>query len=111
MLLWRQNEKGQANARRQGNNGGWCQGGAPAARECTFSGFMKCNPMVFHGHEGAVELIRWFEKTEMVFGISECAEARKRNFAPLRKCSEWEHDLWNLKVKEFDITALHQAYS
>ncbi|GJV06655.1 putative reverse transcriptase domain-containing protein [Tanacetum coccineum] len=81
MLLWRQNEKGQANARRQGNNGGWCQGGAPAARECTFSGFMKCNPMVFHGHEGAVELIRWFEKTEMVFGISECAEARKGHMA------------------------------
>ncbi|GJU18756.1 putative reverse transcriptase domain-containing protein [Tanacetum coccineum] len=50
---------------------------APTAQECTFSGFMKCNPTVFHGHEGAVELSRWFEKTEMVFGISECAEARK----------------------------------
>ncbi|GJT16771.1 hypothetical protein Tco_0875477 [Tanacetum coccineum] len=31
-------------------------------------------------HEGAVELSRWFEKTEMVFGISECAEARKVKF-------------------------------
>ncbi|GJZ45823.1 hypothetical protein Tco_0593419, partial [Tanacetum coccineum] len=69
----------QVNARGQGNNankaGG--QGGTPAARECTLSGFMKCNPIVFHGHEGAVELSRWFEKTEMVFGISECAEVRK----------------------------------
>ncbi|GJT31438.1 putative reverse transcriptase domain-containing protein [Tanacetum coccineum] len=46
----------QANARRQGNNGAGGQGGAPAARECTFLGFMKCNPTVFHGHEGAVEL-------------------------------------------------------
>ncbi|GJX12811.1 hypothetical protein Tco_0204569 [Tanacetum coccineum] len=48
----------QVNARGQKDNanevGG--QGGAPAARECTFSGFMKCNPTVFHGHEGAVEL-------------------------------------------------------
>ncbi|GKF03353.1 hypothetical protein Tco_0030276, partial [Tanacetum coccineum] len=34
----------------------WGQGGAPAVQECTFSGFMKCNPTVFHGHEGAVEL-------------------------------------------------------
>ncbi|GJW49909.1 hypothetical protein Tco_0091260 [Tanacetum coccineum] len=34
----------QANARRQGNNGAGGQGGAPAARECTFSGFMKCQP-------------------------------------------------------------------
>nr|GFB63381.1 hypothetical protein [Tanacetum cinerariifolium] len=24
------------------------QGGAPAARECTFAGYMKCNPTVFH---------------------------------------------------------------
>ncbi|GKD55433.1 hypothetical protein Tco_1288820 [Tanacetum coccineum] len=29
----------------------------------------------------AVELCRWFEKTEMVFGISECAEERKVKFA------------------------------
>ncbi|GKA94837.1 putative reverse transcriptase domain-containing protein [Tanacetum coccineum] len=84
----------QANARRQGNNEAGGQGGAPAAREYTFLGFMKCNPTVFHGHEGAVKLSRWFEKTEMVFGISECAKARKR----------MEHELWNLKVKEFDIT-------
>ncbi|GKA19434.1 putative reverse transcriptase domain-containing protein, partial [Tanacetum coccineum] len=53
---------------------------APAVRECTFAGFMKCNRTVFHGHEGAVELRRWFEKTEMVFGISECAEVRKVKF-------------------------------
>ncbi|GJZ59081.1 hypothetical protein Tco_0614897 [Tanacetum coccineum] len=71
----------QVNARGQGNNEAGGQGGAPTARECTFSGFMKCNPTVFHGHEGAVELSRWFEKTEMVFRISECAKARKVKFA------------------------------
>ncbi|GKF33327.1 hypothetical protein Tco_0106527 [Tanacetum coccineum] len=47
------------------------------ARECTFAGFMKCNPTAFHGTEGAVELLRWFEKTKSVFGISECAEGKK----------------------------------
>ncbi|GKE63132.1 hypothetical protein Tco_1513499, partial [Tanacetum coccineum] len=47
---------------------------APAIRECTFAGFMKCNPIAFCGIEGAVELRRWFEKTESVFEISECAE-------------------------------------
>ncbi|GJX83805.1 putative reverse transcriptase domain-containing protein [Tanacetum coccineum] len=40
------------------------QGGAPTVRECTFAGFMKCYPTVFHGNERAVELCRWFEKTE-----------------------------------------------
>ncbi|GKA64696.1 putative reverse transcriptase domain-containing protein [Tanacetum coccineum] len=50
---------------------------APVVRECTFAGFMKCNPDNFCGTEGAVELRRWFEKTEMTFRISECAEDKK----------------------------------
>ncbi|GJR56276.1 putative reverse transcriptase domain-containing protein [Tanacetum coccineum] len=66
-----------------GNIGGNAQGqgGAPPARECTYSSFMKCNPTSFHGNEGAVELCRWFEKTESVFSISECAERNKVKFA------------------------------
>nr|GFC23558.1 hypothetical protein [Tanacetum cinerariifolium] len=32
---------------------------APIARECSFSGFMKCGPTQFHGTEGAVGLVRW----------------------------------------------------
>ncbi|GJW14938.1 hypothetical protein Tco_0019071 [Tanacetum coccineum] len=91
--------------------------------ECTFSGFIKCNPTVFHGHEGAVELSRWFENTEMVLGISECAEARKVKFgaATLQgRALTW----WNLpmvlatmdkqlqirSVKEFDITAYTKRF-
>ncbi|GJY96853.1 hypothetical protein Tco_0513763 [Tanacetum coccineum] len=58
-----------------GNTGG--QGGAPPARECTYSSFMKCNPTSFLGNEGAVELCHWFEKTESVLSIRECAERNK----------------------------------
>ncbi|GJW90859.1 putative zinc finger, CCHC-type, retrotransposon gag domain protein [Tanacetum coccineum] len=109
------------------------------------------NPTVFHGYEGAVELSRWFEKTEMVFGISECAEARKvkfvaatlqgraltwwnsqvammgleaanqigwtemkrimtDEFCPVEEVQRMEHELWNLKVKEFDITAYTKRF-
>ncbi|GKF66591.1 hypothetical protein Tco_0193108, partial [Tanacetum coccineum] len=109
----------QVNARGQGNIEVGGQGGAPAARECTFSGFIKCNPTVFHGYEGAVELSRWFEKMEMVFGISECAKARKVKFAAAtlqgRALTWWnsqrmEHELWNLKDKEFDITAYTKRF-
>ncbi|GJZ49642.1 hypothetical protein Tco_0603832 [Tanacetum coccineum] len=53
---------------------------APVVCECTFTGFMKYNPIFFRGTEGAVELQRWFEKTEGVFGISECAEGKKVKF-------------------------------
>ncbi|GJU34789.1 hypothetical protein Tco_1183143 [Tanacetum coccineum] len=61
---------------------------APAVRECTFAGFIKCNYTAFHGNEGAVELLRWFEKTESVFGISECAEGTKRLSLLLQHCKE-----------------------
>nr|GEX23523.1 putative reverse transcriptase domain-containing protein [Tanacetum cinerariifolium] len=71
----------QANVRSNASGSGLvrCQDTAPDVRECTFAGFMKCNPTVFHGTEGAIELRRWFEKTESVFGISECAEGKKNN--------------------------------
>ncbi|GJY42379.1 putative reverse transcriptase domain-containing protein [Tanacetum coccineum] len=57
------------------------QDAAPTVRECTFARFMKCNHTAFHCTEGAVELLRWFKKTESVFGISECAEDKKVKFA------------------------------
>nr|GEV70303.1 putative reverse transcriptase domain-containing protein [Tanacetum cinerariifolium] len=43
--------------------------------------FMKCSPITFRGNEGAVGLIRWIEKTEMVFTVSKCIEANKVVFA------------------------------
>nr|GEW26474.1 putative reverse transcriptase domain-containing protein [Tanacetum cinerariifolium] len=67
---------------------------APVVCDCTFAGFMKCNPIAFHSTEGAVKLQRWFEKTESVFEISECVEGKKVKFAaatPNRK----------LEMKEF----------
>nr|GEU64751.1 putative reverse transcriptase domain-containing protein [Tanacetum cinerariifolium] len=54
---------------------------APIARECSFSNFMKCGPMQFYGTEGAVGLVRWFEKIENTFKISECPKVRKVKFA------------------------------
>ncbi|GJW93415.1 hypothetical protein Tco_0173087 [Tanacetum coccineum] len=56
------------------------QDAEPAARECTFARFMKCNPTAFRSTEGAVELLRWFEKTESIFRISDCVEGKKVMF-------------------------------
>ncbi|GKB83511.1 putative reverse transcriptase domain-containing protein [Tanacetum coccineum] len=91
------------------------------------------------------------DSREMVFGISECAEARKVKFAaatlqgraltwwnsqvatmgleaanqigwtemkrimteefcPIEEVQRMEHELWNLKVKEFDITAYTKRF-
>ncbi|GJR60538.1 putative reverse transcriptase domain-containing protein [Tanacetum coccineum] len=68
-----------ANARNDARGSGPVRGqdAAHVVHKCTFVGFMKCNPTVFHGTEGVVKLQRWFERTKSVFGISECAEGRK----------------------------------
>nr|GEX13983.1 putative reverse transcriptase domain-containing protein [Tanacetum cinerariifolium] len=54
---------------------------APMARECSFTGFMKCGPTQFYRTEGAVGLVHWFKKMENTFEISECAEGKKVKFA------------------------------
>ncbi|GJU83246.1 putative reverse transcriptase domain-containing protein [Tanacetum coccineum] len=128
------------------------QDAASVARECTFVGFMKCNRTAFRGIEGAVELRRWFEKTESVFEISECVEGKKVRFAaatlqepaltwwntkvatmgletvnqmpwtkmkqlitaefcPIEEVQRMEHDLWNLKVKEYNVVAYTQRFN
>ncbi|GJR71395.1 hypothetical protein Tco_0083760 [Tanacetum coccineum] len=69
---------------------------APAIHECTFDGFMKCNPTFFHGTKGAVKLQRWFKKTESVFGISECVEGKKVKFATTTLQGP-DLTLWNAK--------------
>ncbi|GJX72406.1 hypothetical protein Tco_0309577 [Tanacetum coccineum] len=48
------------------------RGDTPVARECTYQDFLKCQPLNFKGTEGVVGLIRWFEKMETVFHISNC---------------------------------------
>nr|GEY97790.1 hypothetical protein [Tanacetum cinerariifolium] len=96
---------------------------APAIRECTFAGFMKCNPTDFHGTKGAVELQRWFEKTESVVGINERVEETVNQmpwtemkqlmtakFCPIKEVKRMEHELWNLKFKEYNIMAYTQRF-
>ncbi|GJR85572.1 putative reverse transcriptase domain-containing protein [Tanacetum coccineum] len=144
----------QANVRNNASGSGPVRGQdtAPTVRECTFVGFMKCNPTVFHGLEGAVELRRWFEKTKSIFEFSECAEGKKVKFAattlegpaltwwkskiatmgletvnqmpwtemkqltttefyPIEEVKRMEHELWNLKVKEYNIVAYTQRFN
>nr|GEZ52704.1 putative reverse transcriptase domain-containing protein [Tanacetum cinerariifolium] len=119
---------------------------APVARECTFADFMKCSTITFRGNEGAIGLIRWIKKTEMVFTVSKCTEANKvvfaaptfqdraltwwnshvatlgieavtkktwaemkvmmtEEFCPPEEIQRMEGELWNLKVKEMDISS------
>nr|GEU97413.1 hypothetical protein [Tanacetum cinerariifolium] len=83
------------------------QDAAPAVRECTFSRFMKCNPAVFHGIEGACELQIWFKKTKSVFEISECAEGKKVKFSAATlegPALTW----WKTKVATMGLETVNQ---
>ncbi|GJY42181.1 putative reverse transcriptase domain-containing protein [Tanacetum coccineum] len=71
---------------------------AQAARECSYSEFLKCKPLDFKGTEGVVGLTRWFEKMESVFSISNCTVTSQVKFAT---CTLQDDALtwWNSYVK------------
>ncbi|GJT42235.1 putative reverse transcriptase domain-containing protein [Tanacetum coccineum] len=99
----------QANVRNDASGSGLVRGQdtAHVVRECTFYGFMKCNLAMFHGVEGAVELRRWFEKTESVFEISKCAEGKKVKFAAATlegPALTW----WKTKVATMGLETVNQ---
>ncbi|GKD86827.1 hypothetical protein Tco_1357981, partial [Tanacetum coccineum] len=54
---------------------------AHVARKCSYKKFISCQPINFKGSEGAVRLIRWFERTKSVFSRSNCTEDCKVKFA------------------------------
>ncbi|GJZ33534.1 putative reverse transcriptase domain-containing protein [Tanacetum coccineum] len=127
------------------------RGDRPVARECTYQDFMKCQPLNFKGMEGVVGLIRWFEKMETVFHISNCPEKSQVKYAtctlldgaltwwnshkrtigteaafamswrelmklmtevycPRNEIQKMENELWNLTVKNNDLTAYTQRF-
>nr|GEZ12798.1 putative reverse transcriptase domain-containing protein [Tanacetum cinerariifolium] len=99
----------QANVRSDASRSGPARGQnvTPVVCECTFAGFMKCNPTAFHGMEEAVELERWFEKTKSVFRISECAEGKKVRFAAETlqgPTLTW----WNAKIETMGLETMNQ---
>ncbi|GJQ89718.1 reverse transcriptase domain-containing protein [Tanacetum coccineum] len=53
----------------------------PVAKRGNYKEFISCQPFYFNGTEGAVRLIRWFERTKLVFSCSNCAEENKVTFA------------------------------
>ncbi|GJS03345.1 hypothetical protein Tco_0319853 [Tanacetum coccineum] len=55
--------------------------GTPAVKTGNYKEFISCQPFCFNGTEGAVGLIRWFERTESVFSRSRCAEENKVTFS------------------------------
>nr|GEU39900.1 putative reverse transcriptase domain-containing protein [Tanacetum cinerariifolium] len=106
---------GNDNGNGNGNPNVNTRGVVPVARECTYQYFMKCQPLNFKGTEGVVGLIRWFEKMEMVFHISNCPEKELMKIMTevyyLRnEIQKMKYELWNLIVKSNDLAAYTQRF-
>nr|GEY81721.1 hypothetical protein [Tanacetum cinerariifolium] len=52
-----------------------------ATRECTYTDFLKCQPLHFKGIDGVASLSQWFERMESVFHISNCTVENQVEFA------------------------------
>ncbi|GJT44912.1 reverse transcriptase domain-containing protein [Tanacetum coccineum] len=68
------------------------------ARECTYTDFLKFQPLNFKGMEGVAGLSQWFERMESVFHISNCVVENQVKFATCTLHSvalTW----WNTHVK------------
>ncbi|GJW51482.1 reverse transcriptase domain-containing protein [Tanacetum coccineum] len=55
--------------------------GTPLAKTGNYKEFVSCQHFYFNGTEGAVSLIHWFERTELVFSCSHCAKENKVTYA------------------------------
>ncbi|GJZ85611.1 reverse transcriptase domain-containing protein [Tanacetum coccineum] len=89
------------------------------ARKCTYKEFMSFQPFYFKGTEGAVGLIRWFERTKSIFSRSNCTEDCKvifsigtltkdalllaNKYCPRTEVKKMEDEFYNLVVKENDL--------
>ncbi|GKA94582.1 reverse transcriptase domain-containing protein [Tanacetum coccineum] len=49
--------------------------------ECTYTDFLKCQPMNFKDTKGVIGLTQWFERMEIVFNISNCVVENQVKFA------------------------------
>ncbi|GJS09080.1 reverse transcriptase domain-containing protein [Tanacetum coccineum] len=81
--------------------------GIPVAKTENYKEFIICQPFYFNGMEGAVGLIRWFERTELVFSGSNCADENKVTFA-IGTLTNDALSWWNSYIQPIGIDQANQ---
>ncbi|GJZ18573.1 putative reverse transcriptase domain-containing protein [Tanacetum coccineum] len=92
------------------------------ARVCSYTDFMKCQPLNFKGTKDIVVLSQWLKKMESVFHISGCHDAAyAMTWGTLKKkltdkyclkgeIKKLEIELWNIKVRGNNVAAYTQRF-
>ncbi|GJS39829.1 hypothetical protein Tco_0564872 [Tanacetum coccineum] len=78
------------------------------AHECTYTNFLKCQPLNFKGTEGVAGLSQWFERMESVFHISNYTIENQVKFATCTLhlvALTW----WNTHVKTVGHDAAYES--
>ncbi|GKE01794.1 hypothetical protein Tco_1389777, partial [Tanacetum coccineum] len=81
---------------------------APVVRECTFVGFMKCNPTVFCEGKKVKFAAAILQGPALTWWNSKVATIE---FCPIEEIQRMEHELWNMRVKEYNIVAYTQRFN
>ncbi|GJY87675.1 putative reverse transcriptase domain-containing protein [Tanacetum coccineum] len=103
------------------------QDAIPVVCECTFAGFMKCNPTAFHEGKkvkfAAATLqgpaLTWWNAKVVNMGLetvnqmhwTEIKQLMTTEFFLIEEVQRMEQELWNLKVKEYNIVAYTQRFN
>nr|GEV78672.1 putative reverse transcriptase domain-containing protein [Tanacetum cinerariifolium] len=80
------------------------QDATPIVCECTFARFMKCNLLFFMIATMGLETVNQMPWTEM-------KQLMTAEFCPVEEVQRMEHELWNLKVYEYNIVAYTQRFN
>nr|GEW60225.1 hypothetical protein [Tanacetum cinerariifolium] len=119
----------QENVRNDASGSGPLRGqdAAPTVCECTFVGFMKCNPVVFcEGKKvkfAAATLegpaLTWWKTKVATMGLenvnqmpwTKMKQLMTVEFCPIEEVQRIEHELWNLKVKEYNVLTYTKRFN
>ncbi|GKE89541.1 reverse transcriptase domain-containing protein [Tanacetum coccineum] len=80
---------------------------SPIAKMGNYKEFVSCQPFNINGTEGAIDLIRWFERTESVFSRSNCAKENKVTFI-IGTLTDDALSWWNANAQPIGIDQANQ---
>ncbi|GKC93621.1 putative reverse transcriptase domain-containing protein, partial [Tanacetum coccineum] len=81
-------------------------------RECTYTDFMKCQPMNFKGTEGVVGLIQWVVGHDIAYAMpwKTLKKMMTDKYYPRSEIKKLETEMWNLKVKGTDVLSYNRRF-
>ncbi|GKD70580.1 putative reverse transcriptase domain-containing protein [Tanacetum coccineum] len=94
------------------DSGGGKRRRMPVARECTYTDFLKCQPLNFKVTEGVVGLTQWTVRHDVAYAMpwKTLKNMMTGKYCPRGEIKNLETKIWNLKVKGTDVLSYNQSF-